>query len=73
MTAPNVTRAHRAELLSPKIEVVAEGYDLSLNRYKESKLAMKSQPPSPNKIVPKPEQIEDEIRAGLEELKGMVG
>jgi type I restriction enzyme M protein len=56
----------------PKAEVVAQGYDLSLNRYKEVVFEeMDHRPPA--EIIAELEQLENEIRAGLDELKGMVG
>jgi type I restriction enzyme M protein len=55
-----------------KAEIVAEGYDLSLNRYKELVFEQAEHRP-PAEIVAELERIEDEIRAGLEELKEMVG
>ena len=56
----------------PKADIVAEGYDLSLNRYKEIIYEeVEHQPPA--EIIDELERIEDEIRAGLKELRGMVG
>ncbi len=52
-------------------EIVAEGYDLSINRYKEPVYEEVEHRP-PADIIAELEQIEDEIRAGLEELKGLV-
>ncbi len=55
----------------PKAEIAANGYDLSLNRYKEIvHEEVKHRPPA--EIIADLERLEDEIRAGLEELKGMV-
>jgi type I restriction enzyme M protein len=56
----------------PKEEMAAEGYDLSLNRYKEVVYdEVEHRPPA--EIIAEIERLEDEIRAGVEELKGMVG
>ncbi len=54
-----------------KADIVAEDYDLSLNRYKEIVYEEVEHRP-PLEIIAELEQLEDEIRAGLEELKGMV-
>jgi type I restriction enzyme M protein len=56
----------------PKAEIVANGYDLSLNRYKEIVHEEVEHRP-PGEIIAELERLEDEIRAGLEELRGMVG
>jgi type I restriction enzyme M protein len=56
----------------PKEEIAANGYDLSLNRYKEIVHEEVEHRP-PGEIITELERLEDEIRAGLEELKGMVG
>ena len=56
----------------PKADIVAEGYDLSINRYKEIvHEEVEHRPPA--EIIAELERLEDEIRAGLAELKGMVG
>ena len=56
----------------PKADIVAEGYDLSLNRYKETVYEEIDHRP-PAEIIADLERIEDEISASLSELKGMVG
>ena len=56
----------------PKSDIVAEGYDLSINRYREL-LYEELQHLPPAEIIGALERLEDEIRAGLKELKGMVG
>jgi len=56
----------------PKDDIVAEGYDLSINRYREIVYEEVEHRP-PAEIIADIERLEDEIRAGLEELKGMVG
>jgi type I restriction enzyme M protein len=55
----------------PQADIVAESYDLSLNRYKELVFDdVEHRPPA--EIIAALEQIEDEICAGLVELKGLV-
>jgi type I restriction enzyme M protein len=56
----------------PKEDIVAEGYDLSLNRYKELVYEEVEHRP-PAEILAELEQLEEEIRAGLDGLKGLVG
>jgi len=56
----------------PKADIVAQGYDLSLNRYKEvvhEAVAHRS----PKDILDGLAKLEDEIQAGMKELRGMVG
>jgi len=55
----------------PKADIVAEDYDLSLGRYKEL-IDEEVEHRSPSEIIAELEKIEEEIRAGLEELKGIV-
>jgi type I restriction enzyme M protein len=55
-----------------KSDIVAEDYDLSINRYKEVVSADVAYPP-PAEIILELEKLEDEIRAGIGELKGMLG
>jgi type I restriction enzyme M protein len=56
----------------PKASIVAESYDLSLNRYKELVYEETEHRP-PGEIIAELEQIEAEIRTGLQDLKRMVG
>jgi type I restriction enzyme M protein len=56
----------------PKAEIAAEDYDLSLSRYKEIVYEEVEHRP-PREIIAQIELVEEEIREGLEELKGMVG
>ena len=56
----------------PKADIAAGNYDLSLNRYRERVYEEVDHRP-PAEIIAEIEQIESEIRAGLEKLKGMVG
>jgi type I restriction enzyme M protein len=55
----------------PKADIVAEGYDLSLSRYKEL-VYEEVDHRAVTEIIIELEETEDEIRAGLEELKRMV-
>ncbi|WP_342131117.1 type I restriction-modification system subunit M [Hydrogenophaga sp. OTU3427] len=55
----------------PKADVAAQGYDLSINRYKEvvhESVALEH----PLEILAKLRQLEDEIQAGMAELEGML-
>jgi type I restriction enzyme M protein len=56
----------------PKADIVAEGYDLSLNRYKELVFEEVEHRP-PAEIIAELDALEDEIRAGLDKLKEMAG
>ncbi len=56
----------------PKDDIAAEGYDLSLNRYKEIVYEEIEHRP-PTEIIADIERLEEEIRAGVDELKRMVG
>ncbi len=55
----------------PKADIVAQGYDLSLNRYKEV-VHEDIEHRSPYEIIAELETIEDEIRRGLGELKALL-
>src|SRR5262249_20159039 len=56
----------------PKEEVAAQGYDLSLNRYKEVVHdEVEHRPPA--EILEELERIEAEIQQGFSELKGVLG
>jgi type I restriction enzyme M protein len=56
----------------PKADIVAAGYDLSINRYKET-LHDEIEHRPPTEIIAELELIEEDVRHGLEELKGIVG
>jgi type I restriction enzyme M protein len=56
----------------PKADIVAQGYDLSLNRYKEvvhAEVAHRA----PAEILAGLDVLEEEIRVGMAELRGLVG
>ena len=56
----------------PKAEIAAQGYDLSLNRYKEV-VHEEVEHRAPAEIIAELEGIEAEIQQGMSELKGMLG
>ena len=55
----------------PKGDIVGNGYDLSINRYKEVVHAV-SEHLSPNEILAKLAVLEAEIQSGMAELEGML-
>ena len=55
----------------PKADIVAQGYDLSLNRYKEI-VHDEVEHRAPLEIIADIEALEDEIAKGLAELKAML-
>lgn len=56
----------------PKADIVAQGYDLSLNRYKEIvHEAIEHRPPK--EILAELAKLEEEIRQGMKELEEMLG
>jgi len=56
----------------PKADIIAQGYDLSLNRYKEVVHEEIAHRP-PKEILAELEKLEEEIQKGMRELGGMVG
>jgi type I restriction enzyme M protein len=56
----------------PKADIVANGYDLSINRYKEVVHEVSDHLP-PREILAKLAMLEDEIRAGMMELEELLG
>ncbi|MBW7929884.1 MAG: SAM-dependent DNA methyltransferase [Gammaproteobacteria bacterium] len=56
----------------PKADIAAEGYDLSLNRYKQVVYETVEHEP-PKKILAELRALEQEIQRGMEELEGMLG
>jgi type I restriction enzyme M protein len=56
----------------PKTEIAAEGYDLSLSRYKEI-VHEDVEHRAPGEILDELERIETEIQQGMSELKGLLG
>ncbi|ULA58103.1 MAG: hypothetical protein LZF60_20153 [Nitrospira sp.] len=56
----------------PKADIAAQGYDLSLNRYKEVvHEAIEHRPPK--EILAELVKLEEEIQRGMKELGGMLG
>ncbi len=55
----------------PKDEIVENGYDLSINKYKKIEYVPVEYPPT-SEILDKLDQLEAEISAGLKELRGML-
>jgi type I restriction enzyme M protein len=56
----------------PKADIAAQGYDLSLNRYKEVvHEAIEHRPPK--EILAELAKLEEEIQRGMKELDGMLG
>jgi type I restriction enzyme M protein len=56
----------------PKSDIAAQGYDLSINRYKEV-VHEKVEHRSPREILRELSGLEAEIQAGMKELEGMLG
>jgi type I restriction enzyme M protein len=56
----------------PKADIAAQGYDLSLNRYKEV-VHETVEHRSPKEILSDLAKLEEEIQRGLKELEGMLG
>lgn len=67
--------AHRARteqsFLVPKVDIVAQDYDLSINRYKEI-VFEEVETRDPREIISELESLEGEIQQGLAELKAML-
>jgi type I restriction enzyme M protein len=55
----------------PKADIAANGYDLSINRYKEVVHAQVQHRP-PSEILVELAKLEDEIAAGMKALEGML-
>ena len=56
----------------PKADIAAQGYDLSLNRYKEVVHEEVEHRP-PKEILAELAKLEEEIQQGMKELEGMLG
>jgi len=54
-----------------KADIAAQGYDLSLNRYKEVVHAEVQHRP-PKEILAELAKLEEEIQRGMKELEGML-
>ena len=55
----------------PKADIVAQGYDLSLNRYKEV-IHEEVDHRAPKDIIADLAKLEAEIQQGMKELEGML-
>ncbi len=70
--SPEATRPRTAQSFCvPKADIAAQGYDLSLNRYKEVVHAEVAHRP-PGEILKALEKLEAEIQQGMKELEGML-
>jgi type I restriction enzyme M protein len=58
--------------LVPKEEIVANGYDLSINKYKQTEYKAIEYPPT-SQLIAELKELEKQIQQGIEELEGMVG
>ncbi|MFO1184774.1 MAG: class I SAM-dependent DNA methyltransferase [Bauldia sp.] len=56
----------------PRADIAAQGYDLSLNRYKEVVHETAEHRP-PKEILAELAKLEEEIQRGMQELEGMLG
>ncbi len=57
--------------LVPKEEIVGNGYDLSINKYKQTEYKPIEYPPT-SEILKDLQNLEEQIQQGLKELEGMV-
>ena len=57
--------------LVPKQEIVDNGYDLSINKYKQTEYKPIEYPPT-SQIIAELKELEKQIQQGIEELEGMV-
>ena len=57
--------------LVPKSEIVENGYDLSINKYKQSAY-VEEEYPHPLEIIKEINELETEITAGLAELEAVL-
>ncbi len=55
----------------PKQEIIDNGYDLSINKYKKTEYVAVEYPPT-SEILDKLDKLEEEIAAGLKELREML-
>ena len=64
-------RRTEQSFLVPKAEIVAKGYDLSINKYKEVDYVPVAYPPT-SEIMADLRRLEADISGGLAELEGML-
>ena len=67
----NRTRRDQSFIV-PKDEIVGKGYDLSMNRYKETSYESERHDP-PRVSIARLRELEKEILTGINELEGMLG
>ena len=58
--------------LVPKEEIVSNGYDLSINKYKEIEYVPVEYPPT-SEIIAEIKELQKKISEGLDELEEMLG
>ena len=69
---PEKDRPRTAQsFLVPKQEIADNGYDLSINKYKQVEYTPVEYPPT-SEILADLRKLEEEIARGLEELEGML-
>jgi type I restriction enzyme M protein len=72
-TAGELERPRTAQSFSvPKADIAAQGYDLSLNRYKEV-VHEPVEHRAPKEILADLAKLEEEIQRGMKDLQGMLG
>ena len=70
--AAEIDRARTEQsFLVPKAEIVGNGYDLSINKYKQSAYVEENYP-HPREILAEINTLEQEIADGLQELEAML-
>ena len=70
--SPELTRPRTAQSFCvPKADIEANGYDLSINRYKEV-VHEQVQHRAPGEILAELRALEDEIARGMDALEGML-
>ncbi|MDA8256671.1 MAG: N-6 DNA methylase, partial [Betaproteobacteria bacterium] len=71
--SPEISRPRTAQSFCvPKADIAAQGYDLSLNRYKEV-VHEAIEHRAPKEILAELAKLEEEIQRGMKELEGMLG
>jgi len=71
LSAEAVRERTEQSFLVPKDEIVANGYDLSINKYKKSAYVEEVYP-HPREILAEINRLEAEIQSGLKELEALV-
>ena len=68
---PLITVTYASDKLVAKADIVAQGYDLSLNRYKEIEIE-EVEHRSPSEILDELDALEVQIQDGLKRLREML-